>query len=669
MTGAMGVGLIGKAATADALLNCCLAGAMFTLYLYFTRNKLRYLLATAFFTGIGFITKGPISALIPAAVSLIFALWDRRIEQWLRMVTNPSAWLIFILIATPWYIVHYLREGSAFLENFIGTHNIGRFSSAMEGHDGAWWYYLPAIILIAFPFGLLVLQPLIRIRTIIDSHIGRYLLSWFIFVFIFFSFSATKLPHYMIYGLTPLIILTALQMPDKPNLKIVFYPLFLLIILLILLPLLIEFILPGIDETQLSSALRDTINGVNASYLLLLGIILGLSIWLFSNNYWPHQGRLLSAGLVSTFIVSEFLLPLVAQIQQEPIKEAGIIAAEYDKPVVIWRLNTPSFSVYSEKVAPRRKPVTGELVLTKSHHLEELTDHEVLFEKNGIALALITLKELSDVSSITTHVEPPLHMVSSNTVSDTGNSNPSVSAESITIPNDQLTGDIDPRSVTMGDDNHSRGWIGRSHSATASTQALPQIDHNSPDFGPIGSAMGTSAEDGIRGTKTTRSHRYPNDHRHWPGIQKRQFSFWPHLDPIRASRLLVSMDERGPTALPLPLPSTIGYSRRAFPKCCWHPLAYRHYDRYGNRLAIGYFRQSAGSNLIGKRDNENMARSIPAAVRALPASRIRYRVHQCQGIPARYSAYCARRGLHGLFENRQNRHHHLTGAYLVNRGR
>jgi hypothetical protein len=443
MTGTVGVGVIGKAATADALLNLCLSSTMFTLYLYLVKTELRYLLAAAFFAGLGFITKGPVALVIPAVVSLLFSLWSGRFEQWLRMAINPSAWLIFLAVGLPWYIVHYLREGAAFLDNFIGTHNIGRFSGEMEGHGGAWWYYLPVILLIAFPFGFLILQPLYRLKTAIESDIGRFLLSWFFFVFVFFSFSATKLPHYMLYGLTPLIVLTALHLPDKPYLKSVFIPLFLFIIALIALPSLIEFLLLEIKDSQVRIALIDTFSNLNSSYFLVLGLILSCSIWLFLNKHWPHQGRLLSAGLVSTFVISELLLPLVAEIQQEPIKQAGTIAANYNEPAVIWRLNTPSFSIYSNKITPRRKPVTGELVLTKSHYLDELPDREILFEKNGIALALITTKEVSDVSSITTNIEPSPLMVNTSVGVDDGDSDISISDESITLPANQFPGDND----------------------------------------------------------------------------------------------------------------------------------------------------------------------------------------------------------------------------------
>jgi 4-amino-4-deoxy-L-arabinose transferase-like glycosyltransferase len=653
MTGALGVGVIGKAATADALLNLCLSGTMFTLYLYLVKIKLRYLLAAAFFAGLGFITKGPVAVIIPAVVSLLFSLWSGRFEQWLRMATNPLAWLIFVAVGLPWYIVHYLREGSAFLDNFIGTHNIGRFSNEMEGHGGAWWYYLPAILLIAFPFGFLILQPLYRIKTVIESDIGRYLLIWFLFVFILFSFSATKLPHYMLYGLTPLIVLTALNLPEKPHLKSVYIPVFLFIILLIALPFSIGFLLPDIKDTQLRTALVETFGKLNSSYLLLLVLTLCASVWLFLNKRWPHQGRLLSAGLVSTFVISAFFLPLIADIKQEPIKQAGIFAADYDAPAVIWRLNTPSFSVYSNKIAPRRKPATGELVLTKSHYLDELPGHEILFEQNGIALALVITKEVSDVPDITTNLEPSLLLVNSSPGADVGDSDSPVSDESVTLSSDQFAGDDDHRPGTMGNNNHPRGWAGGDRTAAAVTQEIPKVNHNSLGLGHSGSSDGTFFEGSLSGTKTTRGHRYTYDYRTWPGIQKRQFSIRPHFNPVRTPRMHGFLDERGTVAKPVPFSPAARFTGSPVAKCCRHPLAAGYHDRHGNRLAISNSRKSTHANYNHRRYDKGLGWPIPYPMHTLPPPCLRYGLYQCQGVAARYSHYCARIGVHGKFKNDQ----------------
>jgi hypothetical protein len=470
----------------------------------------------------------------------------------------------------------------------------------------------------------------------------------------------------MLYGLTPLIILTALYIPEKPHLKPVFIPLFLLIIALIALPTLVDFLLPNIKDPQLQAALTSTFSQMNSSYLLVLGLILGCSIWLFSNKHWPHQGRLLSAGLVSTFVISEFLLPLVAEIQQEPIKQAGTVAANFDEPAVIWRLNTPSFSIYSNKIAPKRKPVTGELVLTKSHYLDELPDREILFEKNGIALALVTAKEVSDVSSITTHIEPPLLMVNSSVGVDIGTSDTSAPDESITVPTDQYAGNHDHRTGIMGNSNHSRGRTSGNRTPSASTQEKPKVNHYSLGFRPGGSHLGAFAESGIRGTEATRSYRYADDYRTWPRIQKREFSIRPYIHSVRNVRVPGFLDERPSTEIPLPISATAGFSGSPIAKCCRYSLAARYHDRYGNRLAFSNSRKSAHANFNYRRYNQGLGWTIPHYMLTLPPSCIRYGLYRCQGIPTQHSPFCARDGLHGRFKNDQACI--VPNAFLKNRG-
>jgi hypothetical protein len=55
----------------------------------------------------------------------------------------------------------------------------------------------------------------------------------------------------------------------------------------------------------------------------------------------------------------------------------------------MWGINTPSFSVYVQRVVPRREPRPGEVVLTKSHRLERLGDYTLLYDRQGVALARV----------------------------------------------------------------------------------------------------------------------------------------------------------------------------------------------------------------------------------------------------------------------------------------
>ena len=69
-----------------------------------------------------------------------------------------------------------------------------------------------------------------------------------------------------------------------------------------------------------------------------------------------------------------------------------LLAKQRDYTVVMWRLNTPSFDVYSRRLVEKREPRAGDVVLTKAIFVPQLGRTEVLYQRNGIAL----VKVLSD---------------------------------------------------------------------------------------------------------------------------------------------------------------------------------------------------------------------------------------------------------------------------------
>ena len=58
--------------------------------------------------------------------------------------------------------------------------------------------------------------------------------------------------------------------------------------------------------------------------------------------------------------------------------------------IVRWHLNTPSFSVYTQRVTETRRPQRGEIVLTKSKYLSQIEPYELLYRKGGVVLARLS---------------------------------------------------------------------------------------------------------------------------------------------------------------------------------------------------------------------------------------------------------------------------------------
>src|SRR5579871_5855026 len=57
-----------------------------------------------------------------------------------------------ILIAAPWYLLCYWRNGSVFWQEFFWKHHVQRFLTPLLEHVQPFWYYIPVILAGLFPW-------------------------------------------------------------------------------------------------------------------------------------------------------------------------------------------------------------------------------------------------------------------------------------------------------------------------------------------------------------------------------------------------------------------------------------------------------------------------------------------------------------------------------------
>ena len=382
----LAVSVIGKAATADALLNLFIAMSMFAIYLYFKERHTRYLLMAFIAMGLGFLTKGPIAVLVPGVVSLLFFALRGEWRAWLKAVTYPFGILLFVAIPLPWYVMQYQQEGQAFIEGFFFHHNVDRFQVSMEQHGGSLFYYLPVVLFAALPFSAVIFKVALRWREVVRDDLLLYCALWFGFVFVFFSVSGTKLPHYMNYGLTGLIVLITAVLPELKSRWLTLIPAVLMLMLLLALPWLLSYSAPSTSDAYLRELLTAAPEFFGNGYRSVLLLFIAVVGYLMLTPRFAPVHKLFAAGLITVIAVSGLLLPVLGEILQRPIQEAALLARKENYTVVMWHLDAPSFSVYAQKATVRRTPQVGDVVLTKSKYLAELPNHELLYSKNGIAL-------------------------------------------------------------------------------------------------------------------------------------------------------------------------------------------------------------------------------------------------------------------------------------------
>lgn len=385
--------IVGKAATADSLLNLFLVLTQFFIYLFITRNEKHYLVLASVAAGFGFMTKGPVAALIPGLTVFAYCVAERSFSSLGRVFLSWRAWVVFLVIALPWYVWITYVEGPGFLRGFIFEHNIGRFSNSMESHDGPIYYYLIVLPLMVLPHLFFLPNAVLNVVSLWrkDSFI-RFLTFWFLSVFVVFSLSATKLPHYLLYGLTPIFIFIGIAIHEKQNNPFSILPSILTFVICFFLPEIFSSISSVTNDPYVRDMLVEPVTTRTWKYSIFAGLIILIIMMVlpcrkFLIELNPYISlRYLIASFAFVILVNFGLIKVIASIQQEPIREAAQIARGINKTVVIWRQRTPSFSVYYGKVVRTDDPEAGQLFLTKSKHLSSIASYKIIYEKRGLVL-------------------------------------------------------------------------------------------------------------------------------------------------------------------------------------------------------------------------------------------------------------------------------------------
>jgi 4-amino-4-deoxy-L-arabinose transferase-like glycosyltransferase len=137
--------------------------------------------------GIAMLAKGLLPlALVPPV------LWAGR-RRWTDLL-RPSAWLPCLLVAAPWYIACYVKNGRPFLEKFFWQHHVERFVNDSLQHGQPVWFYLPVMLAGLFPWTplvALVYRKQVRTLAGLPLLVAAYGL-------VFFSCSVNKLPEYLL---------------------------------------------------------------------------------------------------------------------------------------------------------------------------------------------------------------------------------------------------------------------------------------------------------------------------------------------------------------------------------------------------------------------------------------------------------------------------------------
>ncbi|MGQ7869854.1 ArnT family glycosyltransferase [Sunxiuqinia sp. sy24] len=149
--------------------------------------------------GLGTLSKGPVAIGLPGLVFLLFLILSKRFK-WseIKQLRPFMGAAIVLLIALPWYILVHLKTNGLWSAGFFLKHNLGRFSSEMEGHGGLFILTLFFVLIGLFPFSAFIIQAIKKAFANRKDDFTLLSLVTGITIVVFFSISRTKLPNYTV---------------------------------------------------------------------------------------------------------------------------------------------------------------------------------------------------------------------------------------------------------------------------------------------------------------------------------------------------------------------------------------------------------------------------------------------------------------------------------------
>jgi len=168
------------------------------------------------------LSKGLIGIVLPGIAMVFYTLWQRDWKLWTQLHLGKGLFL-FLLITVPWF-VKVSQENPEFAQFFFIHEHFERFTTEQHGRNEPLWYFLPLLLVGAAPWFGTALQALVRpgfswrIQSGSVFNAERFMWTYIVGLFLFFSVGSSKLPPYILPMFPILAILMGKKLAEKKSL-------------------------------------------------------------------------------------------------------------------------------------------------------------------------------------------------------------------------------------------------------------------------------------------------------------------------------------------------------------------------------------------------------------------------------------------------------------------
>jgi 4-amino-4-deoxy-L-arabinose transferase-like glycosyltransferase len=221
----LGIIVFSRAASFDIILTMTITWALafFIIYEFEENSSVRRRCLVGFyaFIGLALLAKGLVGLVIPVGVVGLYYLFRRRLPDRDALMSLFWGIPLALAVAAIWYAPVIWKHGWLFVDQFFVQQHFARYVTNKYRHPGPLYYYLIVIPLLALPWSVFLIEGIVSIRTwrwrlddpLIDpiNKLRLFVLAWLAVPLVFFSFSGSKLPGYIL----PVLPAVALMVGER----------------------------------------------------------------------------------------------------------------------------------------------------------------------------------------------------------------------------------------------------------------------------------------------------------------------------------------------------------------------------------------------------------------------------------------------------------------------
>ena len=211
----LGIIVFSRAASFDIVLTMTISWslAFFILHELERDGKRRRQLLIGFyvFIGLSLLAKGLIGLVIPAAVAGAYYFLRRRWPTRDTLLSPVWGLPLAVTVAATWYAPVIWQHGQPFIDRFVWQHQFARYVSNNYRHPGPIYYYLAILVPLTLPWTAFLIGGLARAGGWVWRPVNAseepakklvvFAFVWLLFPLLFFTFSSSKLPGYILPSL------------------------------------------------------------------------------------------------------------------------------------------------------------------------------------------------------------------------------------------------------------------------------------------------------------------------------------------------------------------------------------------------------------------------------------------------------------------------------------